>query len=950
MNLTKQKKLFAFITLSLVILNQLSSSSSSQVEDESPDDSNYQLPIVALKPDQEVFMSGNQEKFEYQSDIAKLMKLVVSHLYHDRYVFLRELISNSGDALEKLRFNSLTDPSALDTAPALNISIVADKPSKRLIIRDSGIGMTKEELQKNLGTIARSGTSEFLAKLEKSSDDQSSPSSSLIGQFGLGFYSSFLVADRVLVASKSNADEKQWVFESQADAAEFKISEDPRGNSLGRGTEITMFMKDDALDFLEVDKLKELISTHSEFSTTAPIYIWTEKDVEVPIEEESSEAKKEAENSDTPKEPKDKQTTEDNVSEEKESDQEKKDQQKEPKGEDEDTDEVKVDDDDSAKDLDGDDSAKDVDDNSDDKETKPKTKLVTKHEWEQVNTKGPIWVRDAKTVTDEEYVTFYHSLTNKDENPISWVHFKGDAGRTSFHGLIYIPDSLPTDFYAKTYAQLDSVRLFVRKVLITKEPSPEFIPKWLNWLKVIVDADDLPLNVGRDSLQVNKSLKQIQSIILKKFIDHLSTLAKNQPAKYKKLWARIGMTLKLGAVEDTKNREKLTKLLRFQSSQSDDSQVGLEEYVARRKKNQKQIYFIAGTGMEVKDLSKSPFVEKLVARGYEVLYLTEPMDEMITATLANFDGMKFQDVAKKGLEMGDEDDDEEEKKSLQAYKTQFEPLSKWIKDELSEHVSDVIISNRLTTSPCAIVTDSYAWTGNMERLMAAQSQAKGETSNFMLDFIKKSKRTFEVNPKHPLIKGLLNKVVEAGEDDSLKEDLKYVTRVLWDTSLVRSGFTVPDTITYFERIELLLRKIVGVNELEEVEVGEIKPAPPVEEGPLDPRPPKEESESDKIQINSDGTTQKNDPSKEQWQDWSKVKEQLKKDALTEEERKAVEESTSSPIEEIQENDDGEDDDDEENQEEEDKAFDFGKMGEGLADIEKLKEQIKKDFGGLKDEL
>ncbi|KAI9617571.1 hypothetical protein H4Q26_012869 [Puccinia striiformis f. sp. tritici PST-130] len=830
MKLGRYNKLLTLITLSIAVLN-FTYSQEDGLNSSPSDPSEQILPVAGFQPEQEVLMSKNQEKFEFQSDIARLMKVVVSHLYHDRDVFLRELLSNSGDALEKLRFASLTDPKVMDSAPALNITIVADVPSKRLIIRDSGVGMTKEELQKNLGTIARSGTSEFLSKLEKSPSDKSSGTgSNLIGQFGLGFYSSFLVADRVLVSSKSNDDDKQWVFESNADAAEFKISEDPRGNNLGRGTEITLYMKDDALDFLQVDKLKELIATHSEFSTTAPIYVWAEKEIEVPVEEEP---KKEAE-SDAESKEEDGDKKDDSEAAETKKDKEDADS--------EDDDDVKVDDADSK------------DEDAEDEESKkPKTKTIKKHEWEQVNTKGPIWVR-TKSITDDEYIAFYKGLTGQQEAPTSWVHFKGDAGRTSFHGLIFVPENLPGDFYSKTYAQLDSVRLFVRKVLITKEPSPDFVPKWLNWIKSPSD----------------KSLKQIQNIVLKKFIDHLSSLSKKEPEKYEKLWKKIGTTLKVGVVEDLKHRDKLAKLLKFQSSQSGANAVSLDEYVARRKKNQKQIYFIAGAGTEVKDLSRSPFVEKLVARGYEVLYLTEPMDEMITSSLANFEGMKFQDVAKKGLEMGDEDEEGDEKEALKSYKTQFEPLSKWVKEELAEFVSDVVISNRLTTSPCAVVADSYAWTGNMERLMAAQSQQKGaEGSNFMMDYIKKAKKTFEINPKHPLIQGLLTKVEEAGEDDeAAKDELKQVIRVLWDTSLVRSGFTVPDTNKYFDQIELLLRKSIGVDESEKIDV---------EEG--SGSDDKSTGEDEKIQINSDGSTQKTDESKQDWAEWSKVKDQLKEKAI-----------------------------------------------------------------------
>ncbi|KAH9817316.1 Hsp90 protein-domain-containing protein [Melampsora americana] len=891
MRFTKNKRLFLFITLSIALLH-FSKASTEPNEDS-------QIPISGFKPEQEILMSKNQEKFEFQSDIARLMRVVVSHLYHDRDVFLRELISNSGDALEKLRFASLTDSSVLDTAPALNISIMADKPSKRLIIRDSGVGMTKSELQKNLGTIARSGTSEFLSKLEKG--EKTGTSSNLIGQFGLGFYSSFLVADRVLVSSKSNSDDKQWVFESNADAAEFKISEDPRGNSLGRGTEITLYIKDDATDYLEVDKLKELISTHSEFSTTAPIYLWTEKEEEVPVEEEEK-PKTDTEKDDSSK-------------------------TKEKTDEDKDDDELKIDEDD-----------EDSEDSSSTSST-PKTKTVKKQVWDQLNTKGPIWTRDPKEVSDEDYISFYKGLTSQTEAPSSWIHFKGDAGRTAFHGLIFIPETLPADFYTKTYADLDSVRLFVRKVLITKEPSPDFIPKWFNWIKVIIDADDLPLNVGRDSLQVNKSLRQIQNIILKKFLDHLNQVAKKEPEKYTKLWKKIGTTLKVGAVEDSKNRDKLSKLMRFHSSESKEGAlVSLEEYVARRKKNQKQIYFIAGSGMEVKDLSRSPFVEKLVARGYEVLYLVDPMDEMIT-----------QNVAKKGLKMGDEDEDEDEKAAFEEYKKEYEPLSNWIKKELDEYVGDVVISNRLTTSPCAVVADSYAWTGNMERLMAAQGSRGGSENNFMMDMIKKAKKVFEINPKHPLIQGLLSKVPESGEEAD--EELRYVVRTLWDTSLVRSGFNVVDNNAYFDRIEVLLRKSIGVDEKEKVDVGEIKPAPPIEVGPVDGRKEgKSEEKSSKVE----------EEKKEEWKDWSKVKEEMKKEKeeVKEEEKMEVEEKEEDGSEEKEEGKAKMNEANEKMKDELKKLEDLlkgmkgGKGEDGKPDLGDL-DELMKGFGGgdhAKDEL
>lgn len=338
------------------------------------------------------------------------------------------------------------------------------------------------------------------------------------------------------------------------------------------------------------------------------------------------------------------------------------------------------------------------------KDGEPKMKQAIKSDWMHINTKGPVWARcahppsicvgkaltrgcrDPKDVTDEEYNALYSTLTTTQDSPTGWVHFKGDAGRTSFHALIYMPTILPQDFYAKSYQQTEAVRLYVRRVLITKEPAPDFLPKWLNWIKVVIDADDLPLNVGRDSLQTSRSLRQIQSSIIKKLLDHLGAMAEKEPEKYAGLWKTIGVPMKVGSVEDKKNRDRINKLLRFTSSVSD--QASLEGYVARRKKGQKQIFFMAGAGLDPKDLAKSPFVEKLVARGYEVLYLTDPMDEMITSSLGNYEGMKFQDVAKKGLSMGDEEELQKDKEELEAFKEQYEPLTSWIKKEFDHSVSE----------------------------------------------------------------------------------------------------------------------------------------------------------------------------------------------------------------------------------------------------------------------
>ncbi|SGY97407.1 BQ5605_C035g11402 [Microbotryum silenes-dioicae] len=751
-----------------------------------------------LTPEQEQETFSHAKKYEYQSDIARLMKIVVGNLYESRDVWVRELLSNANDALEKTRLLSLTDPAILEPAPQLNVSVITDVPGRRIIIRDSGLGMTQEQLAENLGTIARSGTSEFLAKLDKGDG------ANLIGQFGLGFYSSFLVADRVTVASKSNDSPKQYVFESNADAQGFRIAEDPRGTTLGRGTEITLHLKEDAKEYLEHEKLKSLISKHAEYGAS-PIYLWTE--TTTTYTEEEAEA--------------------------------------EPKTDDDS--EVKVED-------------------VDDKPKEPKTKEVTTTEWQLINDRAPLWMRDPKEVTKTEYEEFFKGAFKSSEEPLAWSHFKGDAGPTSFRALIFIPPSLPNDFYSKDYVLLESLKLFVRRVFITNDLGKDYLPRHLNWVKVFIDVDDLPLNVGRDSLQKTRVIHQIKANLIKRILDTFASLAEKDPEKYNALIEKAGTALKVGVVEDLKNRDRLVKLLRFHSSASDNV-TSLHDVVMRRRKGQNQLFFIAAAGAKTSDLAKSPFVERILARGYEVLYMTDPMDEMGTSTLSvqlvstlpTVEGLKFQDVAKEGLKFGDEDEDEDAKEEEESYKTQFEPLAKYIEKTLADSVEKVVISTRLTTSPCLVVAGKQGYSGNMERLIASQNQGTGE--NFMTSFAKMQKKTFEINPKHPLIEALLTKVEAHNEeaeggDDGLKESLQ----VLWLTALVKSGFTVPDPNVYFEQIETILRRSLGVAQEAKVEV-EVKPAPEVEHGP--------------VKFEEPGTAgMDGGEPKGEFQDWAKVKAEL----------------------------------------------------------------------------
>ncbi|GAA5882817.1 hypothetical protein JCM16303_002473 [Sporobolomyces ruberrimus] len=749
------------------------------------------LAVSALDS-QTAFLSPEQtenvqvESHAYQSDIARLMRVVVSHLYHDKDVFVRELLSNANDAVEKVRFLSLTDSKVLEPARDLNVTVLADKVGRRIVIRDSGIGMTKEQLASNLGTIARSGTAEFVQSLEK--NNQNKDLASMIGQFGLGFYSSFLVAERVTVASKSVDSPNQYVFESEADAEGFKVYEDPRGNTLGRGTEITLWLKEEAVEFLEDERLKGLIRKHAEYNA-APIYLW-----EGDVLEKGEEALKEGE-------------------------------------------EVKVEDGEGENAVGG---------------------------WHLINDQAPLWMRDPKDVSKEEYESFFEKTFKAPQAPLGWSHFKGDIGSTAFRALVYLPSAVPTDFYSKDYVSLESLKLFVRRVFITSDLGKDYLPRHLNWIKVFIDVDDLPLNVGRDSLQKTKAISQIKKNLTKRIYDLFARIATDQPEQYLELYKSAGTALKIGAVEDEKSRERIVKLLRFETSAGSELS-SLEDVVKRRKDGQEQIYFISGAGQKKEDLEKSPFVERILARGYEVLYFTEPIDEMLASSLQTHQNMRFVDCAKDGVKFGDEDECDNE----ESLKENFKPLVDYLKKELAAVVDKVDISTRLVSSPCLVTASTYGYTGNMERILAAQNA--GGSENFMLNFAKQQKKNFELNAKHPLIERLLEKVEDAESDEEVAAELKETVQVLWQTALLKSSYTIPDPSGYFSRIEALLRRSLGVSESAQAQV-EVKPAPSVASGPPEAIAPPPSDQPSFFDMKEQEEQEEGGAS---WADWKDIKDKIK---------------------------------------------------------------------------
>lgn len=647
------------------------------------------------------------EKYEYQAEVSRLMDLIVNSLYSNKEVFLRELISNASDALDKLRFLSVTEPDLIKEGVDLDIRIQTDKENGIITLTDSGIGMTRQELIDCLGTIAQSGTAKFLKALKDGKDAGSD--NNLIGQFGVGFYSAFLVSDKVVVSTKSPKSDKQYVWESEANASSYTIREETNPeNLIPRGTRLTLYLKRDDKGFAHPERVQKLVKNYSQF-VSFPIYTWQEKGFtkEVEVEEDPAEAQKDEQDEKT--------------------------------------------------------------------EKKKKTKTVVEKywDWELTNETQPIWLRNPKEVTTEEYNEFYKKAFNEYLEPLASSHFTTE-GEVEFRSILYVPSIAPMGKEDMVNPKTKNIRLYVKRVFISDDFDGELFPRYLSFIKGVVDSNDLPLNVSREILQESRIVRIMRKRLVRKAFDMILGLSMSENKDdYDKFYENFGKHLKLGCIEDRENHKRIAPLLRFFSSQSEDYMIGLDEYVENMKPDQKVIYYIASDS--VTSAKNTPFLERLLEKELEVLYLVDPIDEVAVNNLKSYKEKDFVDISKEDLDLGEKSDEKE--KDL---RQEFTKTCDWIKKRLGDKVASVQISNRLSSSPCVLVSGKFGWSANMERLMKAQAGSDTSSLEFM-----RGRRVFEINPAHPVLQNL-NAACSTNPDD--EEALKAID-LLYDAALVSSGYT-----------------------------------------------------------------------------------------------------------------------------------------------------------------
>ena len=656
----------------------------------------------------------------FQADVGRVMDIIINSLYSNRDVFLRELVSNAADACDKKRFLSITGDDSDGTNLAKpTIRIRSNKENMTVTIEDSGVGMTKSELQNNLGKIAQSGTKKFLEALGENGGGDVN----LIGQFGVGFYSAYLVADKVEVVTRSmqpNSVQLRWTSDA---SSKYTIAEDDDSDDPieGSGTRLILHLKDDALEYLEPSKLEDLLQHYSEF-VEFPISVWKEKTEykRVPDEEANEDL---------------------------------------PEGE----------------------------------EPKMKTVPETTEGYEQMNTNKPIWLRSPSDVTEEEYKDFYQSAFRASyDEPLAHTHFSLE-GQIECKSILYIPGMLPFELSRDMFDD-DSrnIRLYVKRVFIN-DKFEDIVPRWLKFVRGVVDSQDLPLNVSREILQKSKVLSIINKRLVRKSLDMIREIESDEDdSKYIMFWNNFGKYLKVGVIEDQRNKEDIIPLLRFFSSKSGEEYTSLAQYVEGMKENQKQIYYVTADGKA--KAQRSPAAEKVQSRGYEVLYLTEPLDEIMIESVTKYKEFNLVDVSKEGLNLDDEDR-EELKTKEEELNEDHKAVKEYLETVLAGKVQKVKMTDLLSESPAALVQSAYGMSPTMQRYMKAQNVASGGSDSGMMGSFNQA--VLEVNPKHPIMRDLERMIESEGRDSDMAKNFAVL---LYDVAALTSGYEIEDSSDFAGRI------------------------------------------------------------------------------------------------------------------------------------------------------
>jgi len=684
---------------------------------------------------------------EFQADVRKIMDIFIHSMFRNREIFLRELISNSADALDKTHYIYLTQPKSpandAGEEPAMEIKVWADKEANTIYIRDGGVGMTAEELVKHLGSIGSSGTKRFLEQIGSSAQDMQ-----LIGQFGVGFYSTFLVAERVRVRSKSDDSPVQSIWESGADGT-YVVYPDPAGNTLGRGTEVALILKQDASEFLETSKLEEITIRYSQF-ITHPIFVQEKKTEKVQKKKEAAEGE------------------EGEVTEEKEEEE------------------------------------------------------VTKVSWKRVNEQPPVWTRKPGEVKEDEYVAFYHALTKEEEDPLEHSHFFAE-GEVEFKSILYIPSKAPQQLFDSAQTALSNIKLYVRRVFITAE-FKDLLPRYLNFIKGVVDSDDLPLNVSREFLQESRVLKIIKKKLIRKALSMLKDMADDDikkleeykeekekaqkegsdaeieapVAKYPKFWKEFGKPIRLGLIEDTANRARLTKLLRYPTTKSNGELRSLEEVVEGMLENQKHLYYIIGINQSPEDLSQNTALQSAKKLGIEVILMTDAIDEYTVAHVTEFASKKMVNLGKEDVELPGRDD-KKSKRWLEKRKDANKDLTDWFKETLGPNVEKVMISDKLVDAPCIVSASKYGLTPGMISILKNTPLGEGAPNQ-------DPRRVFEINLRHPVIDSIRKRIREDPTDQQAKDS----ALVLFETASFEAGFPIDDKVRFVSRLQRNAAAALGI--------------------------------------------------------------------------------------------------------------------------------------------